>query len=162
MHSRLSIIVAVSQNNVIGRDNQLPWHIPEDFAWFKHHTRGHPVLMGRKTYESIGRTLPGRKNVIISRNRELRVPEAHVFHSLHAALNTLRTEEHREIFIIGGQQIFTETIKVVDRIYLTRVLRNYDGNVYMPVIPESDFTVVFEEAHSGDIPFTFLIYDRKT
>ena len=162
MASRLSIIVAVSQNNVIGRDNHLPWHIPEDFAWFKHHTRGHPILMGRKTYESIGRTLHGRKNVIITRNREFKVSGAHIFLSLDDALNTLRAEEHREIFIIGGQQVFRDTLSLVDRIYLTRVLRDYDGDAHMPAIPESEFSAVFEENHSGAIPFTFLIYDRKT
>jgi len=162
MSSRLSIIVAVSQNNVIGRDNHLPWHIPEDFAWFKHHTRAHPILMGRKTYESIGRTLPGRKNIIITRNREFKVPGAYIFHSLDDALNTLKAEEHSEIFIVGGQQVFRDTMEMVDRIYLTRVLRDYDGDVYMPVIPVSEFSVVFEECHSGDIPFTFLIYERKT
>lgn len=161
MPARLSIIVAVSQNNVIGRDNQLPWHIPEDFAWFKRHTEGHPVLMGRKTYESIGRILPGRKNVIITRRKEFSVPGAHISHSLDDALNTLRAECHREIFIIGGQQVFRHTMGLIDRIYLTRVHRDYDGDTFMPPIPENEFAGVFEEKHCGDIPFTFLIYDRK-
>ncbi len=118
--------------------------------------------MGRKTYESLGRTLPGRKNVIITKNRKFKVPGAHIFHSLDDALNSLRAEGHREIFIIGGQQVFKDTLALVDRIYLTRVHRDYDGDVSMPSIPESEFSVVFEENHGGDIPFTFLIYDRKT
>ena len=161
MPARLSIIAAVSQNNVIGRDNRLPWYIPEDFAWFKQHTRGHPILMGRKTYESIGRTLPGRKNVIITRNRKYKVPGAHIAHSLEDGLNTLRTECTSEIFIIGGQQVFRDTMKIVDRIYLTKVLCDYDGDAFMPPIPQNEFTLVFEESHSGDTPFTFLIYDRQ-
>ena len=162
MSTRLSIIIAVSQNNVIGKDNHLPWHIPEDFAWFQRHTMGHPVLMGRKTHESIGRLLPGRKNVIITRNREYKVPGAYIYHTLHDAFNALKAEAHDEIFIIGGHQVYRDTIELVDRIYLTRVLLDYDGDVYMPVIPETAFSVVFEETHNGKIPFTFMIYDRKT
>ena len=161
MPQLLSIIVAVSQNNVIGRENRLPWHIPEDFAWFKRHTSGHPVLMGRKTFESIGKPLPDRKNVVITRNREFTAHGVFVFHSLHDALHSLQAEGHSEIFIIGGHQVFRDTIDMVDRIYLTRVLRDYDGDVYMPAIPEGDFSVVFEEKHTGEIPFIFMIYERK-
>jgi dihydrofolate reductase len=160
MLTRLSIIVAVSQNGVIGKNDRLPWHIPEDFAWFKRHTEGHTVVMGRKTYESIGGSLPGRKNVIITRNRNYRAPGAHIFHSLDDALATLKKENHREVFIIGGQQIFSEVMDRVDRIYLTRVHRDYDGDTYMPLMHEDQFKLVFEEKHRGEVSFTFLIYDR--
>jgi dihydrofolate reductase len=161
MSQLLSIIVAVSQNNVIGKDNRLPWHIPEDFAWFKRHTRGHPVLMGRKTFESIGRPLPDRKNVVITRNREFVAEGTLIYHSLNDALISLKAEGHSEIFIIGGHQVFRDTIDMVDRIYLTRILRDYDGDVYMPAIPENVFSVVFEEQQPGETPFVFMIYERK-
>jgi dihydrofolate reductase len=155
------MIVAVAQNNVIGRDNRMPWHIPEDFAWFKKHTSGHPILMGRKTYESIGKVLPGRQCVIITRNREFKVEGAFIYHSLHEALNSLKAAGHGEIFIIGGRQVFRDTMDEVHRIYLTKVLRDFEGDVYMPAIPEHEFSVIFEEHHPGNIPFTFLIYERK-
>jgi dihydrofolate reductase len=161
MGSRLSIIVAVAQNGVIGRGNELPWHIPEDFSWFKRHTDGHPIIMGRKTFESIGRILPGRINVIVTRQRDYTVPGARIFHSLDEVLTRLEEEGHDEIFIIGGGQLFKESMKRVDRIYLTRVHRDYEGDAHMPPIPETRFRKVFEETHEGKIPFTFIIYDRK-
>jgi dihydrofolate reductase len=161
MKSRLSLIVAVAQNGVIGRGNELPWHIPEDFAWFKCHTEGYPVIMGRKTFESIGKALPGRINVIITRNRSYTAAGARVFHSLEEGLARLEQEGHDEIFIIGGSQIFTESMERVDRIYLTRVHRDYEGDAHMPPIPETRFRVIFEERHEGDVPFTFYIYEKK-
>ncbi len=160
MSTRLSIIVAVSQNSVIGKNNRLPWHIPDDFSWFKRHTAGHAVVMGRKTYESIGGILPGRKNVIITRKRDYLAPGAHIFHSLDDALAALEKEKYREVFIIGGRQIYSEVMDRTDRIYLTRVHRDYDGDTYMPPIPEDQFKLVFEEKHRGEIPFTFMIFDR--
>jgi len=161
MHARLSIIVAVAQNGVIGKKNRLPWHIPEDFAWFKRHTEGFPVVMGRKTYESIGRILPGRTNVIITRQRDYTVPGSRIYHSLEEAFEQLEREGHEEIFIIGGNQIFRESMSLVDRIYLTLVHRDYDGDTYMPHIPETQFSKVFEERHEGTVPFSFFIYERK-
>jgi len=161
MRSRLSLIVAVAQNGVIGRGNELPWHIPEDFTWFKRHTEGCPIIMGRKTFESIGRVLPGRINVIITRNRSYTAEGARVYHSLEEGLAKLDQEGHDEIFIIGGSQIFDESIELVDRIYLTRVHRDFEGDAHLPPIPETRFRTIFEERHEGDVPFTFYIYEKK-
>jgi dihydrofolate reductase len=161
VRSRLSIIVAVARNGVIGQGNQLPWHIPEDFAWFKRHTEGHPVVMGRKTFEAIGRILPGRINVIVTRQRDYSVPDARIFHSLKEGLSTLEQEGHDEIFIIGGRRLFRESMGRVDRIYLTRIHRDYEGDVHMPHIPETRFRRIFEETHEGKIPFTFIIFERR-
>jgi dihydrofolate reductase len=160
MNRRLSIIVAVARNGVIGRDNRLPWHIPEDFAWFKRHTEGRPVIMGRKTYESIGRPLPDRKNIILTRQKDYKVEGALVFNSLDRALETLHEDDFDEIFIIGGDQVFREAMDTVDRIYLTSIHRDYDGDTYMPTLPEEQFTKIFEEYHGGEVPFSFLIYER--
>jgi dihydrofolate reductase len=157
---RKSIIVAMSENRAIGKNNMLPWHIPEDFAWFKKHTSGHPVIMGRITFESIGKLLPGRKNIIVSRQQNYSVNGAFVHNSLEGAIDALEAEQHEEIFVIGGYQIFQRALAFIDRIYLTLIHRNFDGDVFFPAIPESMFKTVFEEAHGGAIPFTFYIYDR--
>jgi dihydrofolate reductase len=161
MNSRLSLIVAVAQNGVIGRGDKLPWHIPEDFAWFKRNTEGYPIIMGRKTFESIGKVLPGRINVIITRNRSYAAAGARIFHSLEEGLAKLEQEGHDEIFIIGGSQIFDESMERVDRIYLTLVHQDYEGDVHMPPIPETRFRIIFEERHESDVPFTFYIYEKK-
>jgi dihydrofolate reductase len=161
MASRMSIIVAAAQNRVIGSGNRLPWHIPEDFAWFKRHTRGHPVIMGRKTYESIGGVLPDRKNIIITRNREYTAAGAYIYNSLEDAVYALEQAGHEEIFIIGGNQIFNQSMDKADRIYLTLIHRDFEGDIFMPEIPLDKFTKSFEEYHTGEIPFTFFIYDRK-
>jgi dihydrofolate reductase len=161
MRPRLSIIVAVARNGVIGKENTLPWHIPEDFSWFKKHTYGHPVVMGRKTYESIGKPLAGRENIIITRQQRYNVPGARVFNSVDAALAALERERHDEIFIIGGSQIFHETMDRADRLYLTELQRDFEGDTRLSPLPIDRFRKVFEEQHGGEIPFSFLIYDRK-
>ncbi len=157
---RKSIIVAMSENRAIGKNNKLPWHIPEDFAWFKKHTIGHPVIMGRKTFESIGRVLPGRKNIIVSRQKNYSANGAFVYNSLEAAIDALEAEQHEEIFVIGGYQVFNKALVFIDRIYLTLIHRDFEGDVFFPPIPDSIFKKVFEEAHDVSLPFTFYIYDR--
>jgi dihydrofolate reductase len=161
MRPRLSIIVAVARNGVIGKRNTLPWHIPEDFSWFKKHTFGHPVVMGRKTYESIGKPLSGRENIIITRQKRYDAPGTRVFNSLDEALAALGREGHDEIFIIGGSQIFHETMDRADRLYLTELHRDFEGDTRLSPLPIDQFTKVFEERHGGKVPFSFLIYDRK-
>jgi dihydrofolate reductase len=160
MRMRRSIIVAMSENRAIGKNNALPWHIPEDFAWFKKHTSGHPVIMGRKTFDSIGKLLPGRKNIIVSRQQNYSAKGASVYNSLEAAIDALENEQHEEIFVIGGYQVFNRALAFIDRIYLTLIHRDFDGDIFFPPIPENIFETVFEEVHDGAIPFTFYIYDR--
>ncbi|NVH78545.1 dihydrofolate reductase, partial [Paraburkholderia sp. JPY432] len=123
-----------SKNGVIGRENKLPWHLPEDFKRFKETTYGAPVIMGRKTYESIGRLLPGRKNIIISRDASRLIPGAWVTHSLQEALN--EAGPVGEVFILGGGEIYRLALPLADRLYLTEVDVEIDGDAFFPAWPE--------------------------
>lgn len=125
----ISIIVAVAENGIIGDKNTLLWHISEDLRRFKALTTGHPVVMGRKTFESLGRPLPNRRNVVISR-QELAIDGCEVVHSLDEALALFPSDE--EVFIIGGAQIYAEALPIADRFYLTRVGHTYEGDTRFP------------------------------
>lgn len=126
----ISIIVAVAKNNVIGKDNKLPWHLPEDLKHFKELTSGHTVIMGRKTFESIGRPLPNRKNIVISRNENFKANDMEVVHSIEQALDLTKNED--EVFIIGGAEIYKQALLLVNKIYLTRINKDYEGDAYFP------------------------------
>ncbi|MFO0322898.1 MAG: dihydrofolate reductase [Bacteroidota bacterium] len=160
-----SIIVAISLNHAIGKDNQLLWHLPADLKFFKSTTMGFPVIMGRKTFQSIGRTLPGRKNVVITNNQDYNSDQQFdllVVSSLDQALLKLNTE--KEVFIIGGGQIYKQAIELVDAIYLTVVNVKIDGDVYFPEIDLSKFHLIWEEKHLADeknkFDYTFQKYER--
>ena len=157
-----SIIVAVAQNGVIGDRNALLWHISEDLKHFKALTSGHPVVMGRKTYESLGRPLPNRTNVVISR-QELEIPGCRVVHSLDEALALFPEEE--EVFIIGGAQIYAEALPRADRFYLTRVFHDYEGDTHFPEWNEELWRLVSSEAFpcgkEYPWPFTFECWERR-
>ena len=160
-----SIIVAISLNHAIGKDNQLLWHLPADLKFFKSTTMGFPVIMGRKTFQSIGRTLPGRKNVVITNNQNYNSDQQFdllVVSSLDQALLELNTE--KEVFIIGGGQIYKQAIEIVDAIYLTVVNVKIDGDVYFPEIDLSKFHLIWEEKHLADeknkFDYTFQKYER--
>lgn len=134
----ISLIVAVAENGVIGKNNQLPWHLPADLAFFKKVTKGHTVIMGRKTAESIGKPLPGRRNIVITRSDSLDLPEGYEFcSSLDVAFNMLEPMEKH--FIIGGAGLFEEafTRNLPDRLYITRVLARPEGDVFLPEIDYS-------------------------
>ncbi len=158
----VSIIVAVAQNGVIGDKNALLWHISEDMRFFKRTTSGHPVIMGRKTYESLGRPLPNRTNVVISRTAD-HIEGCTVARSLEEAVAMFPAQE--EIFIIGGAQIYALALDVADRIYLTRVEHDYEGDTSFPAWSESGWQLVSREAYPcGEkypYPFAFECYDRK-
>jgi dihydrofolate reductase len=156
----VSIIVSMAKNRVIGRNGGLPWHIPEDIKWFREKTLGHVVIMGRKTFESIGKPLPGRKNIIISRKKDYRVEGAHVFNSLEAALERLG-ETDNEIFIIGGETIYRQALRYTMRIYLSLIEGRYEGDTTFPKLPQGEFDEVFREFHPGDPSFTLVILERK-
>ncbi len=154
----VSIVVALAKKNrVIGKNNKLPWHIPEDLRHFKQVTEGHPVIMGRKTYESIGRPLPNRTNIVISRNKNYNARGCIVLSSLSESIKLASQKDKEEIFIIGGGQIFEEAIHITDRLYLTLVEGDFDGDVYFPVY-ESLFTkVISRSEHKSDRHrYTFL------
>src|SRR3982750_4529721 len=115
----ISFVVAIGQNNVIGKNNQLPWHIPADLKFFKKVTMGHPIIMGRKTYESIGKPLPGRENIIVTRNKEYKQEGCKVIHTVEDLLN-LSKEKGEEVFVIGGAELFNVTFPYADRLYITK------------------------------------------
>ena len=155
------MIAAVAHNNVIGGDNKLLWHISADLKHFKAVTMGKPVVMGRKTYESIGRALPGRENVVITRNANWMVDGVTIVHSLEEALGHLK--DHSDVMIIGGGQIYTEAMIKADTIHLTEVDLVIDGDTYFPAINPTQWSEVSRQpnAQEGDVPaFTFVEYNR--
>jgi dihydrofolate reductase len=143
----IAAIVATDLNNAIGKDNQLLWHLPADLKFFKTTTMGCPVIMGRKTYESIGRLLPGRKNLIITRNTSYRVEGAEIHISLEGALASC-TEE--KVFIIGGAEIFKQSMHLWHKLYRTLVKEHFDADVFFPEVDYSEFDLTMEECHFAD------------
>ena len=162
----LSLIVAVSENNAIGRHNTLPWYLPEDLKFFKRTTIGKPIIMGRKTYESLGQPLPGRLNIILTRRENLAVPEGVlVYNDINTAIERLNKENDEECFIIGGGQVFETTIEYIDRMYITRVHTTIpDADAFFPEIDHTHWKLTWEEKHYADeqhkYDFTFQKYDR--
>ena len=160
----LSCIVAVSKNGVIGRDNDLPWHLPEDLKRFKSLTMGHPIVMGRKTYESIGRPLPGRTSVVLTRSSEFAPPGIIVVRSLDEAIDACEGEA--EVFVIGGSSLFAEVLPRVDRLYLTRVHATVEGDTFFPEETLDDFILLEEENHPIDEKhrhaYSFRLYERRS
>lgn len=154
----ISIIAAIGKEREIGIKGKLPWHLPEDLKHFKEITTGHPIIMGRKTFESIGNLLPNRKNIIVTRDPNFKAPEeCIVVNSFQMALE-IATKNDSEVFVIGGAEIYTIALPSADRMYLTCV--NYHGpaDTYFPRFDLSEWKVVKKEAHEG---FEFAIYERK-
>lgn len=158
-----SIIVAIAQNGTIGDKNALLWHIKEDMRFFRTTTSGHPVIMGRKTFESLGsKPLPKRKNIVITRS-DVEFEGAFVAHSLEEAIAMV--DDDAEVFIMGGAQIYAQALDIADRMYITRVERDYEGDTSFPEVDYSKWKLVAEERYERgedyDSPFSFLTYDRK-
>lgn len=157
----ISLMVAHDPNRVIGKDNQLPWHIPEDLAYFKKHTIGKGIVMGRNTYESIGRPLPKRRNIVVTRNPEYRADGIDVVHTLNEAVR-LAEEQHEEVMVIGGEQIFRTILPQADRLYITLIKKEFDGDTFFPEYgPEWTVVSESEEQASGDIRFVYRVFERK-
>lgn len=158
----LSIIVAVARNGVIGDRNQLLWHISEDLRRFKAITSGHTVVMGRKTFESLGRPLPNRRNIVVSRQTDLAIPGCEVARSLGEAVAIARNED--EVFIIGGGQIYEQALPLASRIYLTVVDADYEGDTHFPVIDPAVWRETLREEHlrgeKFESPFSFINLER--
>jgi len=157
----ISMIVARSRNHVIGRDNQMPWKISADLQFFKRVTMGHPVIMGRKTWESIGRPLPGRRNIVVSRNKDLLLTGAEVVHSLEEALNSLG--EFSRVFVIGGEQLFTQAFDKADRLYITEIDLDIEGGDTFFEVPNKTVWKEVERTpgSEGDITFNFITLERQ-
>lgn len=160
----ISFIVAMDENRVIGKDNQLPWRLPEDLKFFKRVTMGHPIAMGRKTHESIGRVLPGRENIVITRQDDYRSADCTVFHSVLDFVKYCNNQSD-EIFIIGGAEIFKETFADADRLYLTLIHEEFTGDTFFPEFDPNKWKLVSSEQGIKDdknpYDYEFLIYERR-
>ena len=158
----ISVIVAVAENGTIGDKNTLLWHIKEDMKHFRTLTTGHPVVMGRKTYDSLGRPLPNRRNVVITR-QDIAIEGCEIAHSLEEALSLLTPDE--EVFVIGGAQIYAEAMPLADRFYLTVVEHPYEGDTAFPAWDRDQWQLIesecFEQGESYPHPFRFETYERK-
>ena len=160
---RISIIAAMSENRIIGKDNKLPWHIPEDLKYFKEKTKGKTVIMGRKTYESMGRLLPNRKNIIITRDEQFKdkqagkVDAAVVVNSIEDAIKLCLPDE--EVMIIGGTNIYEQFLSRANKIYLTIVHTIIDGDATFPELNEN-WKLTQSQFNEGAMPFTFQTYEK--
>ena len=143
----IAAIVATDLNDAIGKNNQLLWHLPADLKFFKTTTMGCPIIMGRKTYESIGRLLPGRKNMIITRSSEFKLEGAEVYNSLDAAIENCKEEK---VFVIGGAEIYRLAMPLLTELYVTKVKHHFDADTYFPEIRTNQFELVWEECHEAD------------
>lgn len=163
----LAMIAALAENRVIGIDNRLPWHLPADLKHFKALTLGKPIIMGRKTWDSLGRPLPGRLNLVVSRQASLQLEGAEVFTSLDAALQRAdawaREEEAEELMLIGGAQLYAEALPVAERLYLTRVALSPAGDAHFPEVDESRWHLassIEHEATAETPAYAFEVWDR--
>lgn len=164
---RIAYVVAMDENRVIGRNNDLPWRLPDDMRWFREKTLGKPCIMGRKTYDSLPdrfRPLPGRLNIVVTRNSVYQALGAVVVHSVDEALQAAGDVE--ELIIVGGGDLFRRLLPVVDRLYLTQVRGAVEGDVFFPPIDLSQWRETYRQEHPADerhpLPFTWLILDRKS
>lgn len=158
----LSLIVATSENNVIGNKGKIPWKLPTDLKHFRTTTEGHPIIMGRKTYESIGHPLPRRRNIVITRQKDFQAEGCDVVTSLEDALKLCEGEE--EVFVIGGGEIYRQSLAITNRVYLTRVHAKVEGDAFFPELPPSEWREVSVERHEADTEnsyaCSFMVYHR--
>ena len=163
----ISIIVATAKNGIIGKNGEIPWYLPDDLKHFAKITRGHTVIMGRKTYESIikrlGHPLPDRKNIVITSQADYKAPDCLVVSSINEVIKTLPTEE--EVFIIGGGKIYEEFLPIADKLYITEVAMECEGDTFFPSIEKDSWEIISSEPHAKDeknlFDFTFLELVRK-
>lgn len=161
---RISLVVAIARNRAIGKDNQLLWHLPNDLKFFKKTTTGHAVIMGRRTFESIGKALPNRRNIIITRQEDYQADQIETVPSVGEALALCAGDD--EVFVIGGGQIYQHTLPIADRIYLTRVEVELEGDAFFPELSKDEWERISIESHLADdrhaYPYASEIWTRKT
>lgn len=159
--TQLSIIVAVAHERVIGVNNTLPWHLPEDLKRFKALTMGHHIIMGRKTYDSLGRLLPGRTTVIVTRNKNYKVEGALVAHSLEAAIALCGNDS--EVFLIGGAELYQDGLKLAHKLYITEIELDVVGDAFFPILKSSEWLEIARETHISDkgLNFNYATYMRE-
>lgn len=165
---KVSLIVAMAENRVIGRNNNLPWYLPNDLKYFKQATMGKPIIMGRKTYDSIGKPLPGRPNIVITRNVDFTAEGITVVNSLADALDQAEDlafiNGAEEVMVIGGAQIYTEALRKADRLYLTEVHAEVEGDAHFPEFDQADWQEQAREDFEAQAPnpynYSFVVYDK--
>jgi dihydrofolate reductase len=160
----ISLLVAMDENRVIGKNNKLPWHLPADLQYFKRITMGHPIVMGRKTFDSIGRLLPGRENVIVTRSNEYQQNGAVILHSIEEIIRYANAH-HDEVFVIGGAEIFKEILPAADKLYSTNIHHSFEGDVFFPDINETEWTILSKTEGKVDAknlyPHDFIVYGKR-
>lgn len=158
----INLIVAIDEKNGIGKNNLLPWHLPADLKHFKTITTGHPIIMGRKTFDSIGKALPNRRNIVISRNSKLLIPEVEVCSSLNSAIELCK--EEKNVFVIGGAQIFEQALPLADVLYLTIIHEDFDSDVFFPGISLNEWIEEEKILHEPDeknlYSYSFIKYKK--
>ena len=158
----INLIVAIDEKNGIGKNNLLPWHLPADLKHFKTITTGHPIIMGRKTFDSIGKALPNRRNIVISRNAGLIIPGVELCDSLNNAIELCKDE--KDVFVIGGAQIFEQALPVANILYLTIIHEDFDADVFFPEINMNEWNEVEKNLHQPDeknlYSYSFIKYKK--
>ena len=166
MNPPIYLLAAVARNRIIGCDNKMPWHLPEDLKHFKQLTLGHIVIMGRKTYESIGKPLPERINIVITRQPMFSAANTIVVTSIEAALQACTPYPDKKRFVIGGSEIYQQTLAISQRLYLTEIQKDFVGNRYFPVFDRNEWSEAAREIHhqgtADGLEYHFVILDRKS
>ena len=155
----LSLIAALARNHTVGIANRLPWHLSDDLKYFKATTSGHPIIMGRKTYDSIGRPLPGRHNIVVTRDRNWKADGVTVVHSIAEAVAA--AGKVNEVFLIGGASLYAEALPLADRLYLTEIDADFDGDAFFPDWPRAQFRELRRDTRQGeDFAYSFVVYEK--
>jgi dihydrofolate reductase len=161
----ISQIVAASLNNVIGKDNGLPWHMPTDMAYFKNKTWGHHILTGRRNYEVEGKALPGRVNIVLTRNPDYQISDGMLVNELEEAIDIARRSGEKELYVVGGEEIYELAMQVTDRIYLTRINAEVDGDTFYPDLDVNTWKEVSIDRRKADennpFDYDFIVYERQ-
>lgn len=162
----ISSIVAISNNNAIGIDNDLPWHMPADLKFFKETTLGHYILMGRKSFDSVGRPLPGRTNIVVTRNKEFSNSQLKIVHSISDGILLAIEAKQEQLFILGGSNIYTQTMHIANRLYVTKINTHIpNATAFFPEIDLDVWTLISEDPHQADeanpFDYNFCVYDKK-
>jgi dihydrofolate reductase len=161
----IALVLAVSENGVIGKDNALPWRLPADLRYFRKVTASYPLIMGRKTFDSVGRPLPGRRNIIITRQANFQIPGCDVVHTLDEAIQLAQSTNAPQISIVGGAEIFRQALPLATRIYLTRIHAEFEGDAFFAIPDPEKWKEVSRDDHLADAEnpysYSFIVYERK-
>lgn len=161
----ISLLVAMGKNHVIGFENDMPWHLPEDLKYFKEKTTGHTIIMGRKTYDSIGRVLPNRRNIVLTRQKLDFPKEIEVIRDINQIYQWNKANPDQELFIIGGGNLYNQVLPYADRMYITEIDENFEGDTFFPTFEANEWTLTSkvkgERNNDNPYEYYFLQYDRR-